>query len=307
MVGRQTSGVAMVQGVIGNQDVIGNGDVIDEGVIDEGVVSNDGSRARPGPLTGRTALVTGATSGIGRAVVLRLAAAGAQVVATGRDAAALTELDAAARAAGSVPGQVTGHPADLTDPGHLERLVTAVRTRTGRLDLLVHSAGAFHRAELAGAPLADLDRSYQVNLRAPYALTQALLADLEAAGRDAGRDAVGDVPRRDAVGDVVFVNSSQGLTAGAGTSQYAATKHGLRAVADSLRAELSGSAIRICTIYPGRTATPMQERVAALEGQPYDPTHLMRPEDVADLVVAVVSLPGRTEVPEVVMRPTIRR
>ncbi|MGF7239500.1 MAG: SDR family oxidoreductase [Frankia sp.] len=243
--------------------------------------------------------MTGASSGIGRAIVLRLAAAGARVLATGRDTATLTELEAAARAAGAGPNQVVGHAADLTDQGDLDRLVTTARTRTGPLDLLVHSAGAFHRAAMAGAELADLDRSYQVNLRAPYALTQALLGDLEAT---AGRPAVGDV-----VGDVVFINSSQGITAGAGTSQYAATKHGLRAVADSLRAELSGSAVRICTIYPGRTATPMQERVAALEGQLYDPTHLMMPEDVADLVVAVVSLPGRTEVPEVVMRPAIRR
>src|SRR5262249_50668122 len=105
---------------------------------------------------------------------------------------------------------------------------------------------------------------------------------------------------------IVFVNSGQGQTAGPGTSQYAATKHGLRAVADSLRAELAPSAVRVATIMLGRTATPLQRRVAELEGQPYHPELLVDPEDVATVVTGIVALPHRAQVTEITLRPTRR-
>src|SRR6185437_6495109 len=114
------------------------------------------------------------------------------------------------------------------------------------------------------------------NVRAPYELTQAMLPAL--------------IRRR---GDVVFLNSTQGLTASGGIGQYAATHHAMRAVADSLRAEVNTAGVRITTLHIGRTASPLQERIHAVEGRAYDQQALIQPEDVADLVVAAVGLPKR--------------
>jgi len=106
--------------------------------------------------------------------------------------------------------------------------------------------------------------------------------------------------------DVVFVNSTQGQAAAAGVSQYAITKHALRAMADSLRAELSNTGVRVCSIFPGRTDTPMQQKIFELEGRPWQPDCLLRPDDVADLVAHTLAMPARAQVTELTVWPTYR-
>jgi short-subunit dehydrogenase len=125
-----------------------------------------------------------------------------------------------------------------------------------------------------------------VNLTAPAVLTAPLLPALRAAG-----------------GTVVFVNSSAGLTANAGWSAYAASKFGLRALADSLRAEEAGSGVRVSAVFPSRTATPMQERVHEQEGRTYDASRWLRPGTVVDAILQVLDLPPEATVPEIVIRP----
>jgi NADP-dependent 3-hydroxy acid dehydrogenase YdfG len=234
-------------------------------------------------LTGRGALVTGATSGIGRATALRLAKAGASVLATGRDPHALASL---AKEADGLGLALRGHPADLTDPDDRERLVEAVRDDINGLSVLVHSAGVYRRGATADAALADLDDQFAVNVQAPYALTRMLVPDLVRTH-----------------GDVVFVNSTQGLSAGAGVGQYAATKHALRAVADDLRADIGTAGVRVCSIFPGRTATPMQERTFQAEGRVWNSDLLIQPDDVADVIAMAVALPTPAEVTEILVRP----
>jgi NADP-dependent 3-hydroxy acid dehydrogenase YdfG len=235
-------------------------------------------------LAGRGALVTGASKGIGRAVALALAGVGAAVVATGRDAAGLGGLAAEAAANGT---PVHTHPAELTDGTGIKQLAASAHDLVGDVAVLVHSAGTYRRGPFADADLADFDRQYEVNVRAPYALTQLLLPDLIRSN-----------------GDVVFVNSTQGLAATAQVGQYAATKHALRAVADSLRGELGSSGPRVCTISPGRTATPLQRSIFEAEGREWRPEEILAPEDVAALVLAVVTLPLRAEVTDIVVRPS---
>ena len=99
-----------------------------------------------------------------------------------------------------------------------------------------------------------VDQHYQTNLRGPYLLTQALLPLLKL--------------RR---GQIVFMNSSAGLDARANVAQYAASKHALKAIADSLREEINRDGIRVLSVFPGRTATPMQQQLHVLEGRPYQP------------------------------------
>jgi NADP-dependent 3-hydroxy acid dehydrogenase YdfG len=227
--------------------------------------------------------VTGASSGIGRAVARRLARDGAHVLATGRDQ---HPLEALAKEAGGEGGILLHHPADLTSDRDRVRLAETLREQLGPVSVLVHSAGAYARGIMRTAPVADLDNLFAVNVRAPYALTQLLLPEL--------------VSTR---GDVVFVNSIQGLSAGAGVGQYAASKHTLRAVADSLRAEVADVGVRVCTVFPGRTATPMQEKIFLAEGRTWDPDLLLHPDDVAAAVTAALALPPRAEITEIVIRP----
>jgi NAD(P)-dependent dehydrogenase (short-subunit alcohol dehydrogenase family) len=218
------------------------------------------------PLHDRYALVTGASGGIGGAIAVALAAAGATVVVAGRDP---ERLSAVARRAGA--HAVAG---DLTEGETGERLAAAAEG----VDILVHSAGSYTRSDdpdVFGAHLLS-------NVVAPYRLTHLLLDKLQ---------------------DVVFINSSQGLTASAGVAQYAATQHGLRAVADAMRGEINERGVRVLTVHLGRTATPMQERIFAMEGRPYPRERLIQPGDVAQIVVAALVLPRTAEMTSVSIRP----
>lgn len=234
------------------------------------------------PLEAHNCVVTGASSGIGRAIAISLASAGATVCAVARRT---DELEVTARGANGA-GEMHLYKADLASDDDLERLATALLAREERVHVLVHGAGTFSRGEVQTAPVVDLDRQYATNVRAPYLLTQALLPALLTTE-----------------GQIVFINSTAGLAAREGVAQYAATKHALKAIADALRVEINPHGVRVVSVYPGRTATPMQEHVHELEGKPYAPEHLMQPEDVASVVLGALVLPRTTEVTDVVVRP----
>ena len=228
-------------------------------------------------LAGQVAVVTGAGSGIGAALATALAAEGMRVFLVGRRAAPLEEL------AGQLGGPVTPLPADLaTEAGRAQ----VVRCMPAELHVLAHSAGAFLRSPWATTSAVAWRRLDAVNLHAPMLLTAACLPQLRAAA-----------------GQVVFINSTAGLGAGAGTGAYAAGKHALRAAADALRAELNADGIRVLNLFPGRTDTPMQADILAAEGRQAGPGALMRPQDVAVMVVAALRLARSAEVTEIVMRP----
>lgn len=232
---------------------------------------------------GIRALVTGASSGIGKAVALALASRGADVAIVGRSSRRLEET---AMAAGEFGSAVLSQAIDLTDDSRIESLARDIRANFQGLDVLVHSAGVIHRSRIESSELSDFDEQYRANLRSPYVLTKALLPLLI-----------------ETQGQVVFINSSQGLRAAAGNAQFAATQHGLKAVADSMRDEVNQYGIRVLSVYPGRTATPRMEAICATEGQQYRPELLMQPEDVAMMILHVLSLPRTAEVTDLSMRP----
>jgi len=241
----------------------------------------------PASLRGSAAIVSGATSDIGRAISLELAAAGARLCLLGRDRDALELL--AKRVRGVTYGEVFVSPIDLTVDASVTALAAQVASDVGRVDVLVHSAGRFEMSPHDRAAVTDLDLQYRTNVRGPYLLTQALLGPLRA-----GR------------GQIVFVNSTVGLEARAGVGQYASTQHALRAIADALRAEVNADGVRVLTIYLGRTATARQARIFQLEGRPYAPELLMQPGDVAEMVLAALRLPRTAEVTEIRMRPLVK-
>jgi NADP-dependent 3-hydroxy acid dehydrogenase YdfG len=232
-----------------------------------------------GAFSGQGAVVTGASSGVGRAIALALGEQGAAVSLVGRN---LERLEATAA---ETPSALVC-PADLTRDEDVAELAARVGEELPGLDILVHAAAIIDIAPLEAAPLDDLDSQYRTNVRAPYGLTQALLPLL-----------------RERKGQVVFLNSTAGRSAGAGSGQYAATKHALTAVADSLRAEVNADGLRVLSVFLGRTATPMQAALAETEGREYRPERLVQPEDVAALVVCALSLPRTAEVTEIAIRP----
>ncbi len=237
-------------------------------------------------LSGRVAIVTGASSGIGRAVALALGEAGADLILVGRNAARLRATsDTARRRAGAAGLAVIDFAADLTEDRSIGDLAQRAQSLGGTA-ILVHSAGIYERAPTGSAPIDGLDRQYRANLRAPYLLTQMLLPQLA-----------------DRRGDIIFINSTQGLAAAAGLGQFAATQHAMRAVADSLRAEINGVGVRVLTLHAGRTATPRQQRIFAHEGRRYEPERLMQPADIAEMVLAVLALPRTAEVTSLTLRP----
>jgi NADP-dependent 3-hydroxy acid dehydrogenase YdfG len=234
-------------------------------------------------FTDQIAVVTGASSGVGRAIALALAAEGATLCLVGRNEKALRAVAESAQAAAP---RVLCCRADLTLDRDVQGLTAQLQGGFGHIDMLIHSAGVIALGPLASGPVSDLDWQYRINLRAPYALTQALLPLLRARQ-----------------GQIVFINSSAGLNARADMGQYAATKHGLKAIADSLRDEVNADGLRVLSVFLGRTATPMQQSVHELEGRAYRPELLIQPEDVAAVVLNALGLPRSAEVTEISIRP----
>ena len=233
-------------------------------------------------LRGRVALVTGASGGIGQAIALSLTEHGARVCAVGRNSHNLADTIAEA----GRDSEVTRFQLDLTREKSLDALVGYL-SGVGKLDVLVHCAGIMHQGRMEDGSIEVLDAQYAVNVRAPYLLTKRLLPLLTASR-----------------GQVVFINSSAGLNAKrAETGQYAATKHALRAIADSLREEVNAKGVRVLSVFLGRTATPMQEALFREEGKEYHPELLLQPADAASVIIHSLMLPRTAEVTDISIRP----
>ena len=234
----------------------------------------------------QVAVVTGASSGIGKAIALSLAERGAEVCLVARRHEALESVAEQVRSSGT-----QGHvcPADLTRDEDIRKLTEKLRDDFGKVDILVLCGGAIFHGPAENAALADFDLMYRSNLRGHYALTQALLPLL-----------------RKRPGQIVFINSSAGLRSPANVGQFSATQHALRAVADSLRDEVNADGIRVLSIFPGRTATPRMAALFEKEGRLYRPELLMQPEDIASMVTHALDLPRTAEVTDISMRPLLK-
>ncbi|MDN5896738.1 MAG: SDR family oxidoreductase [Nocardioides sp.] len=220
----------------------------------------------------RTHLITGAGSGIGEALTSSLVDRGEEVVLLARSAERADDLRAGFPGAMVLVG-------DLADPESLEPLAASL---PDRLDSLIHVAGVVELGPVAELSASDLRNHLEVNLIGPAVLTKIALPALRSSG-----------------GLVVFVNSGAGLRAKSQWSAYAASKFGLRALADSLRDEERDNGLRVTTVFPSRTATPMQEKVHGQEGKRYDAASWIRPQSVADTILHVLDLPVDATIPEV--------
>ena len=216
-----------------------------------------------------TALVTGASSGIGAAVTHRLAAEGWRLVLNGRDATRLESMAAEASA--------TAFPADLTRPGADRRLAGFVLDRFGTVDLLVAGAGVGWAGDFARMPATAVDEVVNTDLLATLHLVRLLLPQMVAAGS----------------GRIVLIGSVAGSVGVRGEAVYSAAKAALAAFADALRYELRGSGVGVSHVVPGVVDTPFFDRrgVSYQRSMPRP----MPPERVADAAWSAVRR-GRDEV-----------
>ena len=223
-----------------------------------------------------THLVTGAGSGIGADLADRLLERGDDLVLVARTAERAHDLRS------DVPG-ATVLVADLADAGGVAALASEL---PDRLDSVVHAAGVVDLGPVAELATEAWQEQLAVNVVAPAVLTRVALPALRAAR-----------------GTVVFVNSGAGLSASPQWSAYAASKHALKALADALRAEEQEYGVRVTTVYPGRTATPMQQKVHEQEGRSYDAADWIDPATVTSAILHVLDLGADATISDLTIRP----
>ena len=237
-------------------------------------------------LKNQIAVITGASSGIGKSIALELAKKEVVLCLLGRD---LSSLEEVAQIAKQSTGRVHCYRVDLTVDQEIADVCTSVSKTFGAVDILVHSAGVISIEPFESASVENFDWQYKTNVRGPYLLTQILLPLLKLRQ-----------------GQVIFINSrAVFLNARSKFCQYRATKQALKTLADCLREEAKDDGIRVLSVYPGRTASPMQQTVFKSEGNPYQPELLLQPLDVAATVVNAICLPRTAGVTDITIAPSV--
>lgn len=261
-------------------------------------------------LSGKTAVVTGASSGIGRAIAETLGAAGAHVFLAGRTAAAMDASKARIEGAG---GRATPVVVDVRQPGAVQSLVDRAVSDTGRLDIMVNNAGLSYPAPILAGDLEQWREMLEVNILALLSGCKAAVIAMRQTGTP---------------GHVVNISSSAALRPDSGV--YGSTKHAVNVISNTLRGELEDDTIRVVTIMPGAIATnfgrnfdpavitplvrasgvetdvKQGERLpdAVFESMPDGMRSILgRPEDIASAVLYAVSQPIEVNVAEIVVRP----
>ncbi|HET7424677.1 MAG TPA: SDR family oxidoreductase [Gemmatimonadales bacterium] len=229
-----------------------------------------------------TALVTGATEGIGRATALALGRAGYRVGICSRSSDKVAATLAELRAQGV---SAAGAAADVADPAQVRHLVDQVRAELGEIDVLVNNAGVLIARPFDELTLEDWDATMATNLRSLYLTTHLVLPGMRT--------------RRH--GTIVNVASLAGRNGFVGGSAYSASKHAVLGFSRSLMLEVRKDNVRVIAICPGSVATGMLRDQAMLKP---DHERILRPEDVAASILHVLTLPTGALVSELDIRPT---
>ena len=243
-------------------------------------------------LADTVALVTGASSGIGKAAALRLAADGAAVALVARREDRLEELAGTIRASG---GTALVVKADVTQKDEALGAVAAAVEQLGRLDTLVNAAGVMFNAPSLDIPLDDWDMMVDLNLKGVLYLVKGALPHLLAAAETE--------PRR--VADVVNISSIAGRFARATVAGYNATKFGVSAATEAWRQEFTKRGVRFSVIEPGATATELfaqRDYMADYARTLLSDLEELRSDDIADAIAYIVENPRRIAVAEIVLR-----
>jgi NADP-dependent 3-hydroxy acid dehydrogenase YdfG len=246
-------------------------------------------------LDGTVALVTGASSGIGQATALSLAARGAAVSLVARRTDRLEELAASIRDAGGTALIVT---ADVTDQEQARQAVSTTVEELGRLDTVINNAGVMLLGPIVEAPVEEWERMVDLNVKGLLYVAHASLSHLLAAAESGPRN----------VADLVNISSVAGRVARNGSGVYNATKHAVGAFSESLRQEVTGRHVRISLVEPGAVATELAshnrpEVLDTLKTR-FEGMERLESEDIAEAIEFIVTRPRRVAVNEVLIRPT---
>ena len=230
----------------------------------------------------KTSLVTGATGGVGRALTRRLISIGSNLWLLGRrESELLTLKDSAGKQV-----SVTVLPGDLRSGDYLAHVARQVCSKTSKIDLLVHCGGQYSTSDWSSFADSEYSDVFSVNVQAREKLSRDLLAPLVSSQ-----------------GMIVYLNSTVGLRDNGTPGIYAASMHAMRLAANVLRREVNPLGVRVLSVFLGRTATPMQERIHRFEGKPYNPANLIQAGTVADLILNAFTLPRDAEITDISITP----
>ncbi len=232
-------------------------------------------------LAGAITLITGGGRGIGRTLALSLAREGAEVVLTGRTQ---SELDLVCNEIVSEGGKAHALAADLRKDQDIGRIFDHIRDTFGRLDILVNNAGIGRFAPIKDLSIEDFDAMWNLNMRALFLCTQRAIPLMAPQQR----------------GAIVNIASLAGKNAFIGGGGYSATKWALLGFAKTLMLEVREQNIRVVTICPGSVDTTFSPSAK----DPIRSEKIIHPQDIADTLVTVLTLPDRTMVSEIDIRPT---
>lgn len=246
-------------------------------------------------LDGTVALVTGASSGIGEAAARSLAGHGAAVALVARRADRLESL-AKELTAGGAKALVVA--ADVTDEDQARAAVDRTVTELGRLDTLVNNAGVMLLGPVVDAPVEEWRRMVDINVMGLLYCAHAALPHLLAAAEDG--------PRR--VADLVNVSSVAGRVARFGAGVYNLTKHGVGAVSESLRQEVTKRHVRVSLVEPGAVETELaghnRPEIQEMISQRFGDIERLQADDIADAIAYIVTRPRHVAINELLVRPT---
>ena len=247
------------------------------------------------PLDGTSALVTGASSGIGAATARRLAALGAAVTLAARRVDRLDALAAEVTAAG---GRALALETDVTDQEQAAAAVARTVDEFGRLDTVVNNAGVMLLGPVVGAPVEEWDRMVALNVQGLLYVSHAAVPHLLEAAESG--------PRR--VADMVNISSVAGRLTRVGSGVYNLTKHGIGAFSDSLRQEVTTRHVRVSLVEPGAVDTELADHLRPESREALmkrlGETERLQATDIADAVAYIVTRPRYVAINEVLIRPT---
>jgi NADP-dependent 3-hydroxy acid dehydrogenase YdfG len=244
----------------------------------------------PGQLRNQVAIVTGASSGIGEATALALAAAGCQVAIAARRLDRLRDLAGRISDQG---GQSLVIQADVSDEAQVRQMVQKTQAEYGRVDILVNNAGVMLLGPIDGADTEDWRRMINLNVLGLMYATHQVLPLMKAQGR----------------GHIVNLSSVAGRFANARTGVYNASKWAVGAFSESLRKEVTPHQIRVTLIEPGLVATELPQHITNPESRErslnfYQSIKILESEDIAAAILYAVTQPPHVNVNEILIRPT---
>ena len=242
-------------------------------------------------LSGKIALVTGASSGIGEATAVALAQAGADVALSARRADRLHQLVKRIELGG---GRALALPGDLTVESDAVRAVNDTFDKLGRLDILINSAGVMSAGNLEKGSVEEYRRVFDINLFATLYTCKAALPRMLAQGS----------------GDIITISSLAARKGNSMTNSYSASKHAVNSMTDALRQEVGNRNIRVCILMPGATSTEVGDSISDPEWREKIQAHVskegaVQPAHVGETIVFILSLPRNVNISEICIRPTI--